>query len=302
MSWLGDNFKFEAFNAGKLLKNIWEKPDQTLLGAQDPVGAGFWNNVAGTDYNANLNLLGGPSGTTWLDPGTEPGTDTYSQAEAKGINTKPAEQTHDIAEVIAIAYLLNSGAGALGGGAGGAGAAGGGGAEAGGSSLFGMGGGEGGAGLLGDIGTTNTGATTGMEWGGSFGGEGGLGSGMNWGGSFGAESGGNGLSSAAESAESGQRRRLPQNTQRDQKPSTAGQDGMANLLAQRMAARDQAAQGNLTANPGMVNQSEPTPTFSAMWQGGQGGGLQSEIVNNPQLAEQLALLMQKQVAQGQGYA
>lgn len=190
MSWLGDNFDFEAFNAKKLLKNVWEKPDQTLLGAQEPVGAGIWNGILGEDkYNANLNLLGGPSGTTWLDPGTKPGTDTYSQAEAAGINTKPAEQTHDLAETIAIAYLLNAGGSALGGAGGGA---------AGGAEAGAAGGSSSGAGLLGDIGTTNMGATTGMEWGGSFGGSGGgMGSGLNWGGSFGG--GGGGMGGAASS-------------------------------------------------------------------------------------------------------
>lgn len=195
MSWLGDNFDFEAFNAKKLLKNVWEKPDQTLLGAQDPTGAAIWNGILGDDtYDANLNLLGGPSGTTWLDPGANPGKDTYSQAEAAGINTKPAEQTHDAAEAIAIMYLLNAGGSALGGGAAGGAEAGAAGGAGGGTAGGGLEGamatyGNTGGGLLGDFSTAASSgnvAGVGQGAGSSLGGSG-LGAGMGWTGSFGSE-------------------------------------------------------------------------------------------------------------------
>lgn len=140
MSWLGDLLQFDKSNFSEIWKDVKDKPQKALLGAMDPVGGKFWATLTGDEsYNETpLNLLGGPSGTTWLDP-WQPrnGRDMYSRAEAKGIDTKAGELGHDIAETVAIMMLMR-GAGAFGGGAGGAGggAAGGGGALGGQAASF----------------------------------------------------------------------------------------------------------------------------------------------------------------------
>ena len=85
MSWLGDLLQFDKSNFSEIWKDVKDKPQKALLGAMDPVGGKFWATLTGDEsYNETpLNLLGGPSGTTWLDP-WQPrnGRDMYSRAEA----------------------------------------------------------------------------------------------------------------------------------------------------------------------------------------------------------------------------
>lgn len=143
MSWLGDNLDFELFNLKDMFGKIKENPEQLLLGAADPVGAGIWGGITGKEYEPVVNFLGGPMGGGTLGIGSG---GVYDRAEAAGINTKPAMGAHDVAETVAAiwggygaAQGLGNAAGAIGQGGGGSGAA------------APTGGGEAGGGMFGDM-------------------------------------------------------------------------------------------------------------------------------------------------------
>lgn len=103
MSWIGDVFDFEKFNLGNIGKKIAKNPEQLLIGAGDPLTAGVWNGVLGTDYKPLVNEWGGAT------------DDTYQKAQENGINTGPGKSMHSLAQGIAGLFAGNYGAGKLGG-------------------------------------------------------------------------------------------------------------------------------------------------------------------------------------------
>lgn len=103
MSWIGDVFDFEKFNLGNIGKKIAKNPEQLLIGAGDPLTAGVWNGVLGTDYKPLVNEWGGAT------------DDTYQKAQENGINTGPGKSMHGLAQGIAGLFAGNYGAGKLGG-------------------------------------------------------------------------------------------------------------------------------------------------------------------------------------------
>lgn len=114
MSWLGDVFKFENFN----LNNNWEKlkknPERAFIGAMDEGSTKVWNKAF--DWTAPL---------TGIHRHYEPMTDywggapkdSYTKAEAQGINTGPGRSMHNVAKTIASIYAGGYAAGQMGAGA-----------------------------------------------------------------------------------------------------------------------------------------------------------------------------------------
>jgi hypothetical protein len=118
MSWLGDVIKFENFNLdnqwGKLKKN----PERAFIGAMDEGSTKVWNKAF--DWTAPI---------TGIQRNYEPMTDyfggaskdSYTKANAAGINTGPGRSMHNVAKAITAAYAGGYGAGQLGVGGGAAG-------------------------------------------------------------------------------------------------------------------------------------------------------------------------------------
>jgi len=92
MASLGDILSFEKFNLKEMWNKIKKDPERLLLGAVDPISSKLWSGVTGKDYAPAVNILGGPT------------KDTFQAAEAAGINTKPANAAHQVAQTIAGAY------------------------------------------------------------------------------------------------------------------------------------------------------------------------------------------------------
>ncbi len=105
---------FEMFNLKDMWGKIEDDPWRLLTGSATPFGTELWNTVLGRDDDPMVNLLGGPMGSGWAGLGSG---GVYDRAQAEGIDTKRANQLHDIAEVTA---ALFAGGAALGGGGGGA--------------------------------------------------------------------------------------------------------------------------------------------------------------------------------------
>jgi len=128
MGWLSDNLDFELFNLKDMFSKLKDNPEQLILGV-DPFSTGLWNTLGVTDNEPIVNQLGGPYGGS-SKMGLGSGGGVYADARAAGIDTGPATQMHDLAEVIAGSYGAAGAAGGLGNiggaGAGGGGAAGGG--------------------------------------------------------------------------------------------------------------------------------------------------------------------------------
>lgn len=113
MSWLGDVFKFENFN----LNNNWEKlkknPERAFIGAMDEGSTKVWNKAF--DWTAPV---------TGIHRHYEPMTDywggapkdSYTKAEAAGINTGPGRSMHNVAKTIASIYAGGYAAGQAGAG------------------------------------------------------------------------------------------------------------------------------------------------------------------------------------------
>jgi hypothetical protein len=110
MGWLSDNLDFELFNLGDMWDKIKDSPEQLLLGV-DPFSTGLWNTLGVTDNEPIVNQLGGPYGGA-SNMGLSSGGGVYERAREAGIDTGPATQMHDLAEVIAGGY---GAAGAIGG-------------------------------------------------------------------------------------------------------------------------------------------------------------------------------------------
>lgn len=109
---LKDALGFESFNIGNFFKNLKHDPKRIFLGV-DPLSTKAWNTVLGRNDKPLVNQLGGPT------------SQTYKDANAKGISTGTASTLHGIASVIAGAEGgagafngLGNAAGSLGGGGG----------------------------------------------------------------------------------------------------------------------------------------------------------------------------------------
>lgn len=98
MGWLSDNLQFEKFHFNDMMKRIRDDPKRLILGV-DPFSTGVWNKALGRDDEPIMNQLGGPMGGGTLGMDNVGGV--YDRAGAAGINTQPAGQTHDVAEIIA---------------------------------------------------------------------------------------------------------------------------------------------------------------------------------------------------------
>lgn len=103
MSFLGNVLDFEGFNLKNIGKKIAKNPEQLLIGAGDPLTAGVWNGVLGTDYKPLVNEWGGAT------------DETYQKAQDAGINTGPGKSMHGVAQGIAGLFAGSYGAGKLGG-------------------------------------------------------------------------------------------------------------------------------------------------------------------------------------------
>jgi hypothetical protein len=152
MSWLGDVFKFENFN----LNNQWDKlqknPERAFIGAMDEGSTKVWNKAfdvtapytgINRHYEPMTDYFGGAS------------PDSYTKAQAAGINTGPARSMHNVAKAVVAAYAGGYGADALGAG---------GGAATGGTEAInpatGVGWSETGSGLAGNGGATTAGGSS----------------------------------------------------------------------------------------------------------------------------------------------
>jgi len=118
MSWLGDVIKFENFNLGNQWDKLKKNPERAFIGAMDEGGTKVWNKafdltapVTGIrrNYEPMTDYFGGAS------------KDSYTKANAAGINTGPGRSMHNVAKAITAAYVGGYGAGQLGAGGGAAG-------------------------------------------------------------------------------------------------------------------------------------------------------------------------------------
>lgn len=100
---LGSLLQFEGFNLKKIGKAIKKNPERLLLGAVDPASSSLWSRVLGKDYAPMVDQMGGATG------------DTFSEAEAAGIDTSAGRGMHNIAHVVAGAIAGNYGLNQLGG-------------------------------------------------------------------------------------------------------------------------------------------------------------------------------------------
>ena len=118
MSALGDIFDFDVFALKDIFKRAGDNPEQLILGAAEPAGAGLWGAITGKDYEPLVNVFGGPMGGDTLGIG---GGGVYDRAAEAGIDTGAATKAHDVAEVIAAFYggqgAMNGLGNAFGGGA-----------------------------------------------------------------------------------------------------------------------------------------------------------------------------------------
>jgi hypothetical protein len=161
MSWLGDVFKFENFNLNNQWGKLKKNPERAFIGAMDEGGTKVWNKAF--DWTAPV---------TGIHRHYEPMTDywggaskdSYTKANAAGINTGPARSMHNVAKTIASAYAGGYGASQLGAGAGAGGAI---------DSTAVAGGGSGGGGAF--VPSAGSGANFGIDAGGSYGLSGGAG-------------------------------------------------------------------------------------------------------------------------------
>lgn len=115
MSWFGDNFGFEAFQLKDWLSKAKKNPEQLLIGAGDPLSAKMWGGITGKKYEPFVDQMGGPYGGHFISAFGNNDGGVYGRARAAGINTGPAEDTHDAAHVIAAMFAGNYGAGQAGG-------------------------------------------------------------------------------------------------------------------------------------------------------------------------------------------
>lgn len=105
MSGLGDILSFEGFNLKEIGKKIKDNPERLLIGAIDPASTKVWNKALGKDYEPMVDQWGGAS------------ADTYSKAEAAGIDTNAGHSMHRLARVVAGSIAGGYGLSQLNGGA-----------------------------------------------------------------------------------------------------------------------------------------------------------------------------------------
>lgn len=103
MSWLGDVFNFEQFNAKEMLNKIGKDPERIFIGAADPFASKVWGKILNKDYEPVVDQWGGAS------------ADTYDKARAQGINTGPGATMHGVARTIAGMYAGGAASNAMGG-------------------------------------------------------------------------------------------------------------------------------------------------------------------------------------------
>lgn len=115
MSWLGDVVKFENFNLGNQWDKLKKNPERAFIGAMDEGSTKVWNKafdwtapVTGIrrNYEPMTDYFGGAS------------KDSYTKANAAGINTGPGRSMHNLAKAITAAYAGGYGASQLGAGGG----------------------------------------------------------------------------------------------------------------------------------------------------------------------------------------
>jgi hypothetical protein len=115
MSWLGDVIKFENFNLGNQWGKLKKNPERAFIGAMDEGGTKVWNKafdltapITGIhrNYEPMTDYFGGAS------------KDSYTKANAAGINTGPGRSMHNVAKAITAAYAGGYGASQLGAGGG----------------------------------------------------------------------------------------------------------------------------------------------------------------------------------------
>jgi hypothetical protein len=93
---LKDILGFEAFNLKSIGKKIKDNPLRLLYGGIDPASTKVWNTALGRDDEPLVDQWGGAS------------ADTYSKAEAAGIDTKAGHNMHRGARVIASMVMGNA--------------------------------------------------------------------------------------------------------------------------------------------------------------------------------------------------
>jgi hypothetical protein len=91
MGWLKKLVGFENHFTKNFAKDIWSDPSRLLTGV-DPFSTKVWNGVLGTDNKPMVNMLGSPD------------RQYYESAQAAGIDTGPAENFHQVADVVAGAF------------------------------------------------------------------------------------------------------------------------------------------------------------------------------------------------------
>jgi hypothetical protein len=113
MSWIGDVIKFENFNLGNQWDKLKKNPERAFIGAMDEGSTKVWNKafdltapVTGIrrNYEPMTDYFGGAS------------KDSYTKANAAGINTGPGRSMHNVAKAITAAYAGGYGASQLGAG------------------------------------------------------------------------------------------------------------------------------------------------------------------------------------------
>lgn len=124
---VGDIFKFEKFNLGRMWDQVKEDPERLLYGSADPFSTKVWNGVLGTDDKPIVDQWGGAA------------PQRYQEAEDAGIDTTSGHNMHRVARLVAALYAGGAAGNAMG-GAGGAGEASAGVAETGGGAAGAAGG------------------------------------------------------------------------------------------------------------------------------------------------------------------
>lgn len=105
MSWLGDVFDFEQFNAQRWGDQIKKNPFRLAYGSADPFSTKVWNGILGTNDKPMVDQFGGAP------------KQRYQEAQDAGINTGPGGTMHGVARTIASMYAGGAAGRAMGGGA-----------------------------------------------------------------------------------------------------------------------------------------------------------------------------------------
>lgn len=88
-TFLGNIIEFEDMQLKRWGEMLKENPERLFLGAADPLSSKLWGEITGKDYEAAVNMWGGPT------------QQAFAEAEAAGIDTSDVQTSHKIAEMVA---------------------------------------------------------------------------------------------------------------------------------------------------------------------------------------------------------